>query len=167
MGRCPSNCVHNYTYTPEKLPYSSTEIEHDLSPRRTTNLVVIQNPKPISICTFGSGDPGKWNGDICDSDDIAKSCPKFASIYTFEEAKKEFETKMSDDKFVMEKYPDVANLQWVLDERTYHYNGRWFQYLFFWILSFFIVPEKQILSLKNNDLPEGLWDDVDTKNPGA
>ncbi len=113
------NCVHNREITPRALPYSRSDLrtELDLSPRVVTTLVVIQEERPVRVCTYGSEDPSTWNGDVCDSDSTSFPCKFFRPLQTPEAAAEQFMESLLDDKHVFDNYRDLAALQWVLGDR--------------------------------------------------
>ena len=116
MKKTPENCSYNLLHEPKVLEYKPG-IEESLAPRTAVSLVVIQEDKPIRICTYGSDDPKNWNGDVCDHESTAASCPYFSSIHNENDKNKEFDLILNDDKQTLDLYPDVAALQWVLDVR--------------------------------------------------
>lgn len=129
--KLPCNCVHNYLHSPKPLPFSNS-IENQHVPNRSIQLVVIQEEKPVRICTYGSEKPTVWNGDICDSEAISQECPYFTPIKERSELIQEYDSHLEDDKHVLEHYPDVAALQWVLNDRSYKIRFSFFSYLIAW-----------------------------------
>jgi len=118
-SKYPENCKHNLYYTPNRLNYSHSENDTKLSPRNTNSLVIFQEDEPIRICTYGSVNPDKWNGNICDSDDISSDCPYFSCKHSQEELNIQWEETIKNDEIVLDSYPDIAALQWVLNTRVY------------------------------------------------
>ncbi len=116
--RQPCNCIYNYLHNPSPLLLSNS-VENRYVPNRSIQLVVIQDEKPVRICTYGSEKPNAWNGDICDSDSVSKECPYFSPIREKEELSLEYDSHLKDDKYVLEHHPDIAALQWVLNDRSY------------------------------------------------
>lgn len=114
--KTPHNCVYNYLHT-EISQSRVRESEYPISPRRSNSLVVIQDPRPIRVCTYGSDMPDSWNGTICDDISVSAPCQFFSSIKSAEEAGSEFDIMMKDDAETLDRYPDVAVLQWVLKDR--------------------------------------------------
>lgn len=116
--KLPENCVYNYIHEPLPLP-NVTNIESKHVPNRSVQLVIIQEEKPIRICTYGSSTPNTWNGDICDHETMSSSCEYFKAKTELKDLEAEFDSNMSDDALVLAKYPDIAALQWVLNDRVY------------------------------------------------
>lgn len=118
--RLPENCVHNSVQSPRTLPYSRSDIETelDLAPRKATTLVVLQPDSPVRLCMYGSDRPDSWNGVVCDSRAVSGSCSLFRPTRSAAEISDEFNSLMADPKYVLERYPDLAALQWVLEERS-------------------------------------------------
>ena len=110
----PCNCIYNIEDQPRDL--LSTSVEHKLAPRTSVSLLVIQQPSPVRICGYADG---KWNGDICDKEEIAQACKYFVPVISKEVASAEFEDKLMDDQYILATYPDVAALQWAVDDRAY------------------------------------------------
>jgi len=128
------NCAFNQEYLPRKLPYSQSDLptELDLAPRKITTLLVIQDEKPSHLCMYGSDDPAKWPGDICDSDSTSSRCPMFVPRTSAAEARKEIEELLRNDAYVLENHRDLAALQWVTGTRSWR-PSLWDR-LWFWIL---------------------------------
>lgn len=115
------NCVHNLNQAPLgslRASRAGVETSYELAPRNQHTLIVIQEDRPVGICMFGSDSPADWPGDICDSDSVSSSCPKFRALRSEEEARSDFGALLMDDKLVYERYRDLAALQWVLQERA-------------------------------------------------
>lgn len=120
QDRCHRNCVHNHEQAPLKpLQYSRTPVEHERAPRQSVTLIMIEDPKPLRLCMYGSHNPATWEGDICDNDAKARDCKWFDPKVKLQEAEEKFNELMSDDAYVLEHYPDIAALQWVLDTRVH------------------------------------------------
>lgn len=166
QDRIPQNCIYNILHTPTERPKTSqfkAFDEDEMTSCRNATLIVIQPDLPIRICTYGSEIPEKWNGDICDTDDVSKGCKYFHPCITVEEAEKEFLSKLVDDEYVYENYPDVAALQWVLEDRVHKYGLSWWERMLVW-LGIKQLKDKQVsleISLKNGE------DDDSTSNTGA
>lgn len=120
-SRLPHNCIHNYNHLPAPLPNIS-DIEEKSVPRRSVSLIIIQEEKPIRICTYGSNDPANWNGDICDSELVSANCPYFTPSKEQHTLSQEFDEILSNDQKTLQEYPDVAALQWVLNDRVSRMN---------------------------------------------
>lgn len=117
------NCVHNAEHIPKPLPYKR-QIPTDLerAPRRQVSLVVLnddENSRSIRICMYGADTPSAWQGNTCDSDDVSADCPMFQPMLSSHEAALDFEQSLEDDATVLQKYPDVAALQWVVQDRLH------------------------------------------------
>lgn len=144
QDRTHSNCVYNRVHFPSPLPYSKPT-EFELAPRNQVSLVIIQQEKPICICTFGSDKSETWNGDICDDDSVSQNCPKFIPLQSKEDAEAEFLENLRNDDFVLKTYPDIASLQWVLNQRTW--NMRVFSFLWYVRFIFSFITRR----FKKND----------------
>jgi hypothetical protein len=120
--RLPENCRYNYQHVDSRIA-KNVEKEHVLAPRVSSTLVVIQSPAPVRLCTYNAIS-NNWNGTICDSEDVSRPCQFFRSKHPSIHYENEFDENMANDSWVMDKYPDVASLQWVLGVRRT--NRRWF-----------------------------------------
>jgi len=179
QDRKPCNCEHNYVDSGERSSRAmklslgpKVETEEEWSPRVQRTLMVIQDPKPIRLCTYGSDNPEKWNGIICDTDDVARACPYFNPSVDRKAAQDEFMDKLADDEFVFDNYRDMATLQWVLGERIHDRGLSWWDKLVFWISDKFSRSVRPVrwrrAALKNGDhtekllnsnVPPDFWDD--------
>jgi hypothetical protein len=164
-ARLPHNCVHNYVHTPtpQKAPLP-TEVE--LAPRVVSTLVVVEPQVPVRLCIYGSDKPETWNGDVCDADGTARECRHFEARVTEEQAMAEFEGLMADDSYVLDKYKDIAALQWVLEERIFKTSLPLWGRLMLWIDGVLRRHRKPGKLLPPADLPGDLWNGVDAQNLG-
>lgn len=112
-SKLPHNCSFNHEYIPKPLSYGK-EYEFEIAPRKSNSLVIIQEDLPVKICMYGS-DSSKWNGDICDDETVSSPCPFFKPVHSEEELGKEYEENTLNNEYVYENYPEVAALQWILD----------------------------------------------------
>jgi hypothetical protein len=141
LEKLPGNCKYNHIHNPNPLNYYK-EKEFEVAPRKTNSLVVIQEDRPIRICTYGSDHPSKWNGDVCDDASVSAPCKYFESVRSKSDLEAEFDLFIQDDEEVYSKYPEIAALQWVTgvrDSRPYnlklHFISlfvfviNWFKYL--------------------------------------
>jgi hypothetical protein len=83
-------------------------------------------------CTYKAGNPGAWPGLVCEDDGIARSCKWFKPKVSTEDAKNEYLLLMKADDYVYKTYPDIAVLQWVLNDRIYKYGFSWVQKFVLW-----------------------------------
>lgn len=113
----PHNCLYNIEHTTSTYREDSLEKYVELAPRKSNTLIVINSDQAIRLCGYGSDDVKSWNGDICDSEEISKTCALFRPIKKDSDLNADFEDILKDDRATMEHYPDVANLQWVLESR--------------------------------------------------
>lgn len=122
--KLPSNCLYNRLHVPTGTAKSDSSKlwESSLSPRRQVTLVVLQPERPVGLCTYGSENPETWNGDLCDDESISGPCTKFEPISSKDELTSAFNSLLKDDETVLETYPDIAALQWVLDSRVWEWN---------------------------------------------
>lgn len=156
------NCAYNHKHVPSPIPSSparAAPLVYHMAPSRQVTLVVLREDKPIHLCMYGSDDPSKWRGDICDSDDVAQSCKLFRPLVSVDQAKQEFLNLMADDEYVFNNYRDIATLQWVLGERVHVIPLTLWERIRFWIRSKFLKPRKEVPALPPGDLPDNLWDD--------
>lgn len=155
------NCVYNLKHQTQKLKYKDSDLvltEYEMYPKSVSSLVVI-NPDSDSVhlCIYGSENPETWNGDICDTDEVAKECPMFKPWKSIKEAREEFEALLEDDQYIYRNHPDIAALQWALNIRLHQYKIPWYYRLILWIKSKFIRTEPVVpKSLPPGD-PEELW----------
>jgi hypothetical protein len=135
QDKIPQNCIYNIIHSPVERPNISQfkELDYDeMAACHNATLIVIQPDLLIHICTYGSERPDLWNGEICDTDITSKGCKHFQPRIMAEEAKKEFLSKLSDDEYVYDNYPDIATLQWVLEDRVYKYDLSWWEKILVW-----------------------------------
>lgn len=160
----PENCVHNICHAP--MPYSpsnAVETELEIAPRQVSTSIHTNKPQTIRLCVYGSENPGTWNGDICDSDDVALACNKFSHKVSEEEATAAFNATMADDEYVLKNHSDIAALQWVLETRVHSSPvSTWTKICILvdrfkvWLKSFSLKKEKP---KELPELPEGIWED--------
>lgn len=158
------NCVHNHEHLPSPIPTTPvvrSQQDRKMAPSHSVSLVVIQEERPIFLCMYGSDDPSKWGGTICDNNDISRSCKTFKPILNLEQAKQEFLESMVDDEYVFNNYRDVATLQWVLGERVHNFPLTLFEQFKFWIQSKIFKTPKRSEKLLSSDSVTDLWDDSD------
>lgn len=152
----PHNCKFNYEHF-EKISDNSIPTEYERSPRINKTLVIIQSEVPIRLCTYGSENLSKWNGDIiCDSEDVSMNCSWFKAKISEDEAVEEFKQLVSNDEMVLELYPDVAALQWALGERSKSLKIGLFTRFYLWFNKFCSKIFKP--KIKTLELPGDLWE---------
>lgn len=164
QDKLPHNCSYNYNFDQNLELSHKIPMEFERAPRINRTLVVFNDHKPIKICTYGSENSTTWNGDkICDNESVSKPCPWFRPKISLEEAANEFQNLVSDDSYVEKTYPDIAILQWVLDDRIHKYKLSWFErtkfrfYFWFFTNSWFFTKSK-FSSTKTKQLPEDIWE---------
>lgn len=157
--RRPCNCVHNHEHVPTAPPRRS-HTSSDIAPRKTTTLVVLRETQTsIRLCMYGSEDIQNWPGDVCDTDDTARACPYFRPRVSQDAAVEEFRGLLADDKHVLQTYPDVAALQWVLDSRVHDVPQPWHERVRTWWSKLFARTPKALPAPATPDAePDGLWD---------
>ncbi len=162
QARVHTNCVFNAEHTPRnfiKSDKSDKSEELKLVPRRQVTLVVLRPELPIRLCMYGSQDMENWPGIVCDSDDVAKSCPMFKSKQSLDDSRAEFMEKLSDDEWVFDNHKDMAALQWVLNDRLHKMDLKWWELLYLWFHSIVLRRSKPIPQLTEPNIPTDLWDD--------
>lgn len=170
------NCRHNYAQKPLRRTRDTVEIE--LAPRQVSTIVLIQNDQEVSYCMYGAENPATWPGIICDRDDIAKTCKWFIPKMSTNEAQDQFDERMMDDDYVYETYPDVAALQWVINDRVHKHKISWFYKLILSISLIFakfidkfrrlrMKSEPSVCQLPESDPPKELWTNDNIKNSGT
>jgi len=154
------NCVFNEVHETRDLPYTRTKsIEMPIAPRDQVTLVVFHGRQDVThLCMYGS-DSNKWQGSMCDSDDIAKSCSMFKPRVDAQTAKDEFLELVANDEYVFNNYRDVATLQWVLGERIHEVPLTNLERFVLWVKCFFIRVLKPSATVPLPSLPKDLWDD--------
>lgn len=173
--RIHTNCKYNLVHsspTNKSTGTSGSRVhlpvigkEDFLSPdRQVTNChdymgVELSENDSIKICTYDIGNSLEWNGDICDNDEISKSCPLFKPRISVEEARAEFEEFMIDDKYVYDNYRDIATLQWTLKTRTNDFFS-FITYIYVWFLMLFVKTKKQKPEKFQSSNLEFLVDDI-------
>lgn len=110
LSKLPENCKYNYLHEPNTLEYNSSLDDSDV--------VKISEDKPVRICMYGSENPAKWNGDICDTKEVSSGCGYFCPKKSADQLSAEFNEMITDDGYTIENYSDVAALQWVVNDRT-------------------------------------------------
>lgn len=142
QDRLPRNCVYNHevvvgaakSHIPYEEAVPGAGQDRPVASSRSTSLVVLQDDEPpMRVCTYGCEDPSTWSGDLCYTAERAASCGWFKPAKPVREAELEFDRLLEDDEYVRDRYPDVATLQWVLEDRVHkHRPGlmerilRWF-----------------------------------------
>ena len=115
--RLPVCCVYNYRHTLDsrKMVHGQENTEYNRITRgdNRTGLPVLQT---MGLCMYGSDDPEKWPGTICEDPVDAKRCPPqaFTPKVTPEQVKQEFEAQIKDLVWVKKNLPEVNALLWVL-----------------------------------------------------
>lgn len=159
--RRPCNCIYNLEHTSD-LVYRNQSFsrEEEMIPNIQSTIIIMREDKPkIGLCMYGAKNPESWPGKICDSDDVAQSCPLFTPSVSVAQSKEEFLAKLADDEFVFDKYRDVATLQWVLGERVHVKQLSPWDRFTFWFLQTFVRVLRPIPVLPPEDLPVDIWDD--------
>ena len=173
--RTHRNCVHNVEHAPRDMHEDSKPSRSPLRrgpqgrdaapPRRT--LTVVRSEAPVRLCMYGCKDPASWAGDVCDSDDISRSCPKFEPLRSMEAARAEFLEKLADDEWVFDNHKDMAALQWALSDRMHKWGLSWWERLFLWLQVLLFRRAKVAPRLPLPELPEDLWKDDASPPPPA
>lgn len=145
----PHNCKYNYEHIGNKLSYKN-EIELDISPRKSNSIVILNEDKPIRLCMYGSEDPLKWSGNICDDSTVSSKCSLFISLKDTKELEDEFDSIIMDDKQTIVTYPDIASLQWVLDNRVWKLKNGLMFYVKLFFISFFYYIKSIVRKNVNN-----------------
>jgi hypothetical protein len=162
------NCVHNHEHMPSPVPTApvpKVRAEGKMVPSRRVSLVVLNEDKPICLCMYGSGDPSGWNGDICDSDEVARACKVFTPSVDLDQAKQDFLELMADDEYVFNNYRDVATLQWVLGERVHEMPLTLLERFGFWVRAKLFRPSKPTHLLPPESLSKDLWGSPSPNTP--
>lgn len=163
--RCYRNCRYNWEQV--VLPVKKDVVEFELTPRCVSTVVVVSDNDKANYCTYGvnhesdgsySVDTNKWNGIICNRDEIAEQCEWFTPALSVSEAEDKFNQCLEDDKWVYENYRDIAALQWVLGDRVYNHPASLVHKVWLWLKSKFHKPKppKQLPASKE---PKDIWDD--------
>ena len=164
--RCFSNCIFNQVHSPNPLEYkSSLDTEFERAPRHQQTLVVVGEDRAIHLCMYGAENVKTWPGDTCDTDEKAKRCPMFKPSVSFDQARKEFMEKLSDDEYVFDNFRDVATLQWVLGERVHEIPLTFYERFLFWFKMKFWKPIPALPQLPAPELSSDLWYDKDHDPP--
>jgi len=110
LKQVPHNCVHNERHI----------------------VLNSDNPDPVGLCMYNSEATEQWGGVICD-DEIegcikqAQECPFFVASKSKEETTEEFRILVEGEVgSLANEYPDVAALQWILQEE-YPFELSWWQ----------------------------------------
>ena len=149
---CENHTVGSFQYDKE-LP-----TQFELFPTHVSSVILIdQKPESIELCMYGSNNPSEWQGTIC-NDEISLSCKLFSPCLSIEEAKLEFEELIGDDKYVLKYYPDIAILQWILNDRIIQYLS-WWDKFWIWIKLQFIKPDPILEESPLPEIPKDFWND--------
>ena len=126
LSKKPCNCVHNYRY-------STVEADPDHNYKHLVEWPEEEpgqndvNPKEVGLCMLNADNPEEWGGVICDDIETAQDCPFFQAKFNREDIESEFEDELEDDKIVAHNYKDIAALQWMIGEKVYSWDLRWYQ----------------------------------------
>jgi hypothetical protein len=126
LDKLPQNCFYNIVHAPGEDFSIKSSPDEILAPRSSISLVVMTVPSSVRLCTYGSSSPKTWNGDICDSESTSRECPMFKPRVSEISLESEFDSIISDDKVTIQLYPDIAALQWTLNDRYHLFpSGVW------------------------------------------
>ncbi len=115
--RLPVCCIYNYRHPIDtrKMLMGEENTEYNRITRgdNRAGLPVMQS---VGLCMYGSEDPAKWPGTICEDPVDAMRCPPqaFTPKVTPEVVQKEFEAQIKDADWVKKNLPEVSALLWVL-----------------------------------------------------
>lgn len=157
--RAHRNCVYNHEHVPVGRPAQKDGPDGKLVPRRQVTLMVLQPDQSVRLCMYGCGDTANWPGDVCDSDDVSRSCPKFKPRQSMESAKAEFMEHLKDDEWVFEHHKDLAAFQWVLEDRLHRMQLSWLERLMLWFYAVLFRRAKPSPQLPAPPIPQDLWSD--------
>lgn len=102
----PENCKHNQTHV-------GTNKEED-------------GQEEVGLCMLGHENIEEWPGNICEAPEKAEKCPFFNPKRSKEELIEEFKEEMKDPEVLAYEYPDIAALQWVLENEVgLQWSDRW------------------------------------------
>lgn len=158
QARAHRNCQYNREHIPKGKYEKTKSIDVEMASKKQTTLMVIQPDYPIRLCMYGADSPSTWLGDVCDSDEIAKSCKWFKPIISAATAKDEFLKLLEDDEWVFDNYLDIVALQWVLNDRVHLMMLTWWERFKLFLFLFFFRHEKRAPQLEAAELPTDLWD---------
>lgn len=146
QSRCPSNCKWNHTVS---VPVAKSSIsgstsvvsgpgfERPVASSHSTSIVVLSESDPfVHVCIYGSENPSLWNGELCYTTEKASSCSWFKPVIQLADIENEFCSLLSDDNYVVNNYPDIAALQWVISDRIYRHKLRFFERVILFIFRF-------------------------------
>jgi len=164
--RCFLNCRFNHE---QVMPLVKNDtVEYEITPRCVSTVVIIDsNNSKACYCTYGVQkdehgavviDFDKWNGKICDRDEIAEQCEWFVPVMTNDVAEAEFNVLLEDDKWVYENHKDIAALQWVLGDRVHKHRLSLWDRFWLWVKLRFTKPEPA-RQLPISNMPGDMWDD--------
>jgi len=166
IHRSPTNKSTRVSGLKRHLPVIGREEDSVfLSPERQIsdchNYIDIESNEldSIRLCGHGIENNLIWNGDICDTDSISKSCKLFSPKVSVDEARDKFGELMSDDKYVYEHYRDIATLQWILKNRINNIFSL-ITIIYVWFLMLLIKLKKQTPEKEKPDNLELIVDDL-------
>jgi hypothetical protein len=140
-------------------------VEKEILPARSELSVHISHDDGMGYCMYGSESCSTWSGTLCDGDSVPSTCKWFVPQVTVEEAVKTHDALMVDDKYVYANYPDIAALQWVIEDRI-STRKPWYYLMVFFLTTFIRKLSNFARKKKNPELNvgkseelRGLWDD--------
>lgn len=112
LSRRPENCAHNGHHA-------------------------LGDGKWAHLCMLGAEDPEAWPGNICDEEEVARTCAFFTCRHDKEALKREFWQDARDPALLEGPYRDVGLLMWVLDEEAgdcgYEADQSWWRRMRQWM----------------------------------
>jgi hypothetical protein len=98
-------------YIQETLDHARTKLPHHC---KFNYDHALEGGETIGLCMYGAQDPESWPGDICDSEDVSRICPKFEMLVSSKDLASILDKKMLDPDFLADHVPEIPALLWVL-----------------------------------------------------
>lgn len=127
LSKKPCNCVHNYRYSTVDVEDPGHNYKHLVDWLDDDDQQDDVNATEVGLCMLNADNPEEWGGVICDDVKTAEDCPFFQARFSREDIETEFEKELEDDIIVAHNYKDIAALQWMIGEKVYSWDLKWYQ----------------------------------------
>lgn len=136
--RLPHRCIHNHLHQLDARKLVDGE-------RNFRYNSITNDAQTMGLCMYGSEDPERWPGDICEDEIDAKRCPWFEPIRGKDAELEHFEAQLRTDGWIEDNMPELAQLLWVLDdEGTVIHGIPWWKKLWYRLLRIRVEPVARV-----------------------
>lgn len=116
LQKAPCNCIHHIS-----APVQESWAQVVKTPEGVVQVGVIKEEEgELGLC--GLVTMPEWNGRLCDTLEIARSCPMFTARYEALDVDTEFERLMQDADYLLQEQPAIYALRWALGLEVTHYT---------------------------------------------